>query len=102
MANLVVQQYLSNDVDSNNLLLNNNNNDDTTNNDVTTLSTTSLGSKNEDKFGQIAKLISDCTYTRSEGGGKIGWIERKDELQNIVSNYVIKQLYQLKPKSGDI
>ena len=81
MANLVFQQYISNnDFDTTTNLFNNTT---TSSISITTTSTTTYGNnKNEDRFGQIAKLISDCTYTRSEGG-KIGWIERKDVLQNI-------------------
>jgi tRNA-2-methylthio-N6-dimethylallyladenosine synthase len=77
-----------------------------------------------DPFATLAKMISSCPYTRDDGG-IIGWIDRPSLLpsstshsnptgtspmdstltsvsNSIISDRVINDLYQLRPKAGDI
>ena len=54
----------------------------------------------DDPFAQVASSLSACTATRTDGG-KIGWIER-DSVFEFLPTAVVKQLFSLKPKAGDV
>lgn len=64
----------------------------------------------KDPFGDTAKVISACGATRDQGGS-IGWIDRPSQTRkfetnttspSIISDTIIHDLYQLRPKAGDV
>jgi len=71
-------------------------------------------SESVDPFGQLAQSLSACTKTRDEAG-KIGWIDNPFHpshihagdnhnagVQDLISTEVIEELFQARPKGGDI
>lgn len=59
-----------------------------------------LKSTQEDPFGSLATTLSACTLTRDEGG-RIGWLDL-NATDSILPQDVLKELWGLQPKSGDI
>jgi len=71
-------------------------------------------SESLDPFGQLAQSLSVCVKTRDEAG-KIGWIDNPFHpshidagenhnagVQGLISTQVIEELFQARPKGGDI
>ena len=63
------------------------------------------GGGDDDPFGRVAKMVSACPITRSDGG-KIGWVDRIEDNSNnalsVLPSDVITKMYGLQPKSGDM
>jgi tRNA-2-methylthio-N6-dimethylallyladenosine synthase len=59
-----------------------------------------LSSTDEDPFGQVAHLLSACSFTKQDGG-KVGWVDRSDLEMKLLGGTVLP-LFQLQPKAGDI
>ena len=68
--------------------------------------------ESSDPFGEIARNVSSCVYSR-EDGGRVGWINNpyykikslvdQESTQNIMlSTSIIEQLFEKQPKGGDI
>lgn len=61
-----------------------------------------LKSTEEDPFAALATSLSACPLTRDEGG-RIGWLDLMDaDETSIVPRDVLEQLWELRPKSGDL
>lgn len=72
------------------------------------------GHDDDDPFGRLARTLSVCQHTRTQGG-KIGWVEPVTQaaadadglpadheyVQNLLPADVIRQVYHRRPKPGD-